>query len=303
MEDLGLRSLLLIGGSSYAITLPKDWIRRRRITERTKVRLLEGPSGELIVTIAGFEVVSRAKIRFKEFKDGIWGIIAAYLDGYDEIEIETEGIKGEDFRALKKALSKLMGMEILEENSRRILIKCLMDHSSANPMELLLRMKSIISGMMSDLRDAIIRSDTENLSLIVERDDEVDRIYFALVRQVRKAMRSPEIMGSLKISPIELLDLRIAAMMLELIADSITELAMSGEFVDKLPDFLERASVLFSLAFKSFESKDFGKAVEVREEVEEILELISESDGRIGIPLINLLVRIGDLCDLVSPRF
>lgn len=305
MRDLGSRSLLLIGGSSYAITLPKEWVKERKISSKTKVRLLESPSGELIISLGEGEGSSRARIELKgrRARDGVWEIVAAYLEGYDEVEVVRERMLREDVETIRNTLSKLLGMEVLEEESGRILARCLIDYSSTNPMDLLSRMKSIILGMLSDLRKACLERDEEILSLVAERDDDVDRLYFALVRQVRKAMRSLEMMGKLGLEPIELLDMRIAAMILELIADSVAELAQCDR-LDMLADTLEEAQNIFSSAFSSFETGDFKTALEVRNVVERrINEVASRVNGRLIVPLINLLVRIGDLCDLVSPRF
>ena len=293
MRDLGRRSLISIG-SSYAVTLPKDWVRR---VEGGKVRIVEGSSGELIILPAKGPI-SKVSIDLRGIEEGLWEIIAAYLDGYDEIEVRKERIKREDLETLRKALSKLIGMEILEEGSSRILLRCLMNHSSAKPMELLLRMKSIISGMISDLRDAIAEGDRELMSIVAERDDEVDKIYFALVRSIRRAMRSPEIMGMLGIDPINLLDMRIAAMIMELIADNIVELAQSD---CDCTDLLREISDLFDRGVRSFELKDFREALEVRERVNEIIRDMPAEKSL--LPLINILFRIEDLCDLVSPRF
>ncbi len=302
MKDLGLRSLLLIGGSSYAITLPKEWVRERRVTPGTKARLLEGPYGELIVLLGGEERGTRARIELRD-REGAWEIVAAYLDGYDEVEVVKARMTKEDSDVLRSTLSKLLGMEVLEEGFGRVLARCLIDYSSANPMELLSRMRGIILGMLSDLRRASLEGDEEALSLVAERDDDVDRLYFALVRQVRKAIRSPEIMGKLGLEPIELLDMRIAAMILELIADSLTELTQC-ESLSAFADILGEAQYLLSSAFKSFELRDFREALEVRKAVERSLsEVAGRLSGKPLVPLINLLVRIGDLCDLVGPRF
>ncbi|MEM1984128.1 MAG: phosphate uptake regulator PhoU [Candidatus Korarchaeum sp.] len=302
MKDLGYRSLLLIGGSSYAITLPKEWVRERKVSSKTKAKLFEGPSGELVIYLGEGEGSSRARVELRG-REGVWEIVAAYLEGYDEVEVVRGRMTREDVETLRSTLSKLLGMEILEEGSGRILARCLIDYSSANPMDLLSRMRGIIIGMLSDLRTACLERDEETLSLVAERDDDVDRLYFALVRQVRKAMRSPEIMGRLGLEPIELLDMRIAAMILELIADSVAELSHCDR-LDPFADTLEEAQKLFSSAFNSFEQRDFRTALEVRGIIERrVKDVASRSDGRLVVPLINLLIRIGDLCDLVSPRF
>ncbi|RDD52847.1 MAG: phosphate uptake regulator PhoU [Candidatus Korarchaeota archaeon NZ13-K] len=305
MRDLGSRSLLVIGGSSYALTLPKEWVRERGISAGSRVRLFEGSSGELIISPVG-EAGSRVRVELRgRLREGAWEIVAAYLDGYDEVEILRERLTREDVGILRRTASKLMGMEILEEGPGRILMRCLMDYSSAHPADLLLRMKGIVTGMLSDLGRACLEGDEETLSLVVERDDDVDRLYFALVRQVRKAMRSPEIMGRLELEPIDLLDMRIAAMILELIADSVVELAQCGLSCEKISGTLEEASNLLSSAFRSLELRDFRAALEVRERVERSLsELAERLKGEMTLlPLANLLVRIGDLCDLVGPRF
>ncbi|MEM1520915.1 MAG: hypothetical protein QXK42_05180, partial [Candidatus Korarchaeum sp.] len=87
------------------------------------------------------------------------------------------------------------------------------------------------------------------------------------------------------------------------IADSVAELSHCDR-LDSFADTLEEAQKLFSSAFNSFEQRDFRTALEVRGIIERrVKDVVSRSDGRLVVPLINLLIRIGDLCDLVSPRF
>jgi hypothetical protein len=64
---------------------------------------------------------------------------------------------------------------------------------------------------------------------------------------------------------------------------------------------LREISDLFDRGVRSFELKDFREALEVRERVNGIIRDMPAEKSL--LPLINILFRIEDLCDLVSPRF
>ena len=309
-----LRSIQIVGGASYVVTLPKEWVKRYGISKGSKVLVEEGVNGELIVLPAGVKRSLKSTILLKgEMQAILREIFASYLEGYDEIEILGE--KGKiigraERKAIKNSLSRFLGMEVVEEESNRIVLKCFLDTSALDPRELFSRMKGLVSSMFDDLFRAIRMESKELASLIVDRDDEVDRIYFLIVRLVRKASQDSYLMKVLKTNPIELIDLRVAAMLLELIADRIAELADLFRFGKSLPISRHIEKEFLDLERDSIESvlrKDVTLAMRTKDKSQKLVGELSKLtiedpfESYSLFLLKEIAVRFGDLCDMVSP--
>lgn len=304
----------MVGGASYAITLPREWVKRHGISKGSKVLVEEGANGEVVVLPAGVRRSLKSTILLKgEMRGVLREIFASYLEGYDEIEILGE--KGKiigraERKAIKSSLSRFPGMEVVREESNRIVLRCFLDTSALDPRELFARMRGLVSSMFEDFFRAIRMESKELASLVVDRDDEVDRIYFLIVRLIRKASQDPYLMKVLKINPIELIDLRVAAMLLESIADRVAELAdlfksgksisiskhIEEELLDLQRDSIE--SVLRNDVTLATRTKD-----RVQKSVEELSKLTVEDpfESYSLFLLKEIAVRFGDLCDMVSP--
>lgn len=165
--------------------------------------------------------------------------------------------------------------------------------------------------MLEDLLRAVKWDNEELLSLVMDRDDEVDRVYFLLVRVIRKASQDAYLMRRLKTDPIQLIDLRVSAMLLEAIADRFTELAevfRSNKIGASL--LKEMGNHLIELLKASLESvikRDVSLAIKAKERAQEMLKsllgitITSPEESAIIFTLREIVARLADLCDLVSP--
>jgi phosphate uptake regulator len=145
-------------------------------------------------------------------------ILAAYLTGYDLIEVNlgsamTPAVK----REIKSMAVFLVGVEIIEEDAVKMTLQCLIP-GTIDLRTYLQRTYGIAAKMHEDAIRAFIRNDLELAHDVINRDREVDRLYFLVVRQLRRAIASPA--GDLLLSPLNLLDYRLVAKEVEAIADS-----------------------------------------------------------------------------------
>ena len=81
-------------------------------------------------------------------------------------------------------MRRLVGMEIVDEDATNISVQFLLDETSINPQNILKRMSSIAFGMFSDIVLSLKTGDKTNLETISNRDTEINRQYFLLVRSV-----------------------------------------------------------------------------------------------------------------------
>ena len=124
-------------------------------------------------------------------------------------------------------MRRLVGMEIVEEDSSNVIMHFLLDATTLRPEKILKRMSSITLGMFRDTLDTLISEDKTVLQTIANRDDEIDRQYFLLVRLIRSTMVDAKLANALDLENIDILDYRIAANLLETAGDTIVEIAKS----------------------------------------------------------------------------
>src|SRR5260370_10438511 len=89
--------------------------------------------------------------------------------------------------------------------------------------------------MQIDAVQAFVESNTELANGVVERDEEVDRWYFLLVRLVRAAIADTYLLEKIKVSSVDCLDFRLLASYIETFADYAVTVAENTQANDPVP--------------------------------------------------------------------
>lgn len=221
------RKVLEMGGGTLLISLPKAWARRNGIAKGGSVLVEEVTADRLVVRpLEGERETRTAEITYprENLSYVINDITGAYFIGDDVIKIVgKQAITREDREKVKAAIRRLVGLEIMDEDSRSLTLQFLPEPSTLDPEKIVRRMGSLTKGMLRDAREALVDADGKAMTLISERDDEVDRLYFLLVRAIRTATIDPEIARRYGLSPVECLDYRVLASFVESLGDTIGE--------------------------------------------------------------------------------
>ena len=239
---------------------------------------------------------------------------------------DRDRISLEDRERIKRSSSKLIGLEIIEEDYSRIVMQCLLEPSALSPEKILRREHSIASSMHKDAVTALVEGDTQLAKSVVARDNEVDRLYFLLVRILRTIIQNPSLGEKLKIYPIDCLDYRLTASLVELIGDQSAQIAEhviqlngqkpSREVSRLLLDFHEAVFEAQELALAAFFSRNISMANSVREKRSLIDTLYHKAESTINtesptliqhlLSAISIISRIYDhsidISDLTMPR-
>jgi len=185
-------------------------------------------------------------------------IIGKYLLGFDIITVEAKDRISSEIRdTVKNAASRLIGLEIVEEDYSRIVMQCLLEPSSFPPEKILRRGYTIAAGMHRDVANSLIDGDMHLAKNIIARDDEVNRLHFLLVRILRTITQNPDLSEKLGVSPIECLDYRLVASLVEAIGDECVRLAMKVTELKgtKLAeDLRQRLAELHTTCFEAHEN-------------------------------------------------
>jgi len=201
-----IRKVQITGGSSYIISLPKEWAKGHKIKKNDPLAISVQPDGNLLISPR----ISREQVqRVKELDlSGIRDatalfrlLIAAYIDGFTVIRIRGERrLPPFVRRAVRDFTQMTIGQEVAEETDQSITIKDLL-----NPLEMpfdrtLKRMTVIVRSMHED---SIIALETGNAALaqdVVSRDNDVDRLHWLVARQFHLVLIDPNLSRNMNLT-------------------------------------------------------------------------------------------------------
>jgi len=313
-------------GSSILISLPSQWIKSNNLKKGNIVPIDINRDNSISIFPSEYTTDEAKEVTIPYSVVGMDTLVnqvyGAYLLGYDVIRIKANSqISFEDADRVKKAMRKLVGLEIVDEDGFHISAQFLLDANTLDAEKILRRMSAIVAGMYRDLLDAIRLKENSIRRVISGRDDEVDRQYFLLVRLIRSAMMDQRLAGKLNLSNIDILDYRIAANLLESAGDYIVDLA--GTTLDlsriKVVDEIAEAGALVEkmqeksvAAFVNKNRTESNVVVKTYEKFNEILNSIKSSaeskNPESAIAVLNLTYSMDkiarcwvDVADLVKP--
>jgi phosphate uptake regulator len=292
-----IRRVQAVGGGSLSVSLPKSWVVRNGVRKGDNLLMEERADGSLLIFADRKRKERETELEFVDERS-LETILSRYLLGFDTIRIRfPKGLSIEQRKRIMKFISRLPGMELEDESSDLLIFRCTMDPASMKPREMLLKMHEMAYRMLEDAMKAASTGDENLRDLVSERDDVLDRIYFTVVRMARLALIDAGVMARLGVNPVELMDLRVCAMLEEGIGDIAVELAymdVSSDIImmNKLRDLKNRVSKAIETGSEeiAYESKTAGL---------ELLEEVKEAGGKIaGIleRVIRAYIDISDLC-------
>jgi len=306
------RRIQKTGGSTYIVSLPKNWVVSRGLgpgdilffTPRADGSLTVFPesssSPEAERRVVG---VSNEMDREHLFRR----LIAEYIAGYPLLEVRTPGRMSARTRSvIRNFAQRMIGPEILEETAESVILQ---DVVGANPLpipSIVRRMHQMVRAMQTDAMTALRDGDVSIARDVVERDWEVDRLYWFLEKQVTSALRDARILATLDLTLPECSTYLLASRVLERIADHAVRIAgtvemighekVPGRIFDLLERMAERAAGGLADALDSFDSRDIEKAnavidgaKQLTRERDQILRELTTKRARLAVGLAYVL--------------
>ncbi len=308
------------------VSLPKEWIDANNLDKTNQVEIETNQNNLSIRTQLSKRPSKEIQISYPLPKGEsiVPTITGAYLLGFDIIRIVSKSpISFADRESVRGSMRRLVGMEIIDEDATNISVQFLLDETSVNPQNILKRMSSIALGMFSDVVASLENGDKTNLETIANRDIEINRQYFLLVRLIRSTIMDTRLAGIYNLENIDILDYRIAANTLEIAGDTVVELSesliksnLSKTELKKLYSFAKDIEEIQTNSIDSFISNDRSLAINAiklqRNNFEKISKIRSslESKKQISLALFDLIYMFekilqswSDIADLVKPSY
>ena len=308
------------------VSLPKEWIDANNLNKSNQDEIETNQNSLSIRTQLSKRPSKEVEISYplSEGEGIVPTITGAYLLGFDIIRIVGKSsISINDRESVRGSMRKLVGLEIIDEDATNISIQFLLDETSINPQNILKRMSSIALGMFNDVVLSIKNGDKTNLETIVNRDAEINRQYFLLVRLIRSTIMDTRLAGIFNLENIDILDYRIAANTLEIAGDTVVELSksliksnISKVELKKLYDFAKDIDEIQIKSIDSFISNNRMLAINAiklqRSNSTKISKIRSslESEKQISLALFDIIYMFekilqswSDITDLVKPSY
>ncbi|WP_336034517.1 phosphate uptake regulator PhoU [Halobacterium yunchengense] len=228
------RKVQVTGGSTFTVSIPKDWARDHDVEAGDEVGFHPDSGSLLLTPVTGSETEEGTlDISGMEGDELMRAVMTMYVSGFDVLGLEADRITADQRRVIRNATQGLVGLEVLEETSDRVVIQDLLDSSELSIHNAVRRMHLISTSMLGDAVDALADHDTDVAADVMERDDDVDRLWYVVSRIFRGALRSPEVAQEIGLSRETAFDYHSSARQLERVADHAAKIASVTQDLDE----------------------------------------------------------------------
>ena len=287
-----IRRVQMTGGSSFVVTLPKDWVQEMRIKKNDPVGVITQPDGTLMITKKTTdEPVQRVKevdighITDPSFLFRI--LIGAYITGFTVVRITAKQRFPPFVRTVVRDFTQMtIGQEVVEETDTLITIKDLLNPAEMPFDNTIKRMFVIVRNMHED---ALAALETHNHTLaadVINRDMDSDRLNWLVARQTNMIMQNPSLSRKMEVPVAMAMYYHLISKIIERIGDHAVRIAENAQPVldadldPKIVTALKKASVLsmqiFDKSIISFFNADIKEAHKTIESVSALEHLCGE---------------------------
>jgi len=242
------RKVQKVGYSTITVSLPSEWIKQNNIKPGDLVFLIPERDGTLRIAPSQIALKEEAEEYIVNAdaceEQGMLEriIVGCYMLGRDVVRITSAGrIRKEHIREVRNIVRKLIGLGILEETPKYILLQCSVDPAKFKLDMLVRRLTIIASTILSEAMQAFIENKKTLAEEAINREDEADTIYYLAVRLLLAAQVDPELAEQLGATDMLFIPAtRLILQYLELAADYSEDIAKKiiemENLRDKLPD-------------------------------------------------------------------
>ena len=271
------RKVQITGGATFFVTLPKVWAERIGLSPGMTVTLMPNDSGALLLVPERLLGENRCSVTMDNLDyDRLQReIISKYIVGYDVIEVVGKRIRPDQRRMVREIAQALVGLEILEETQKTVVLHSVVNVRDFPVQRTLHRIFDITQAMLNDAATAFVSRDEELARDVVERDGDVDRLVLLVARQFSLLLRDLLMETEVNLSRLGFLLYHTVADQLERVADhaakvSEATLALSAPLRENVAEKLQKMAAssgsILARAVQAFEQRDTNLANAVLDE-------------------------------------
>ena len=259
------RKIQKVGYSTLSVSLPMNWAKKAGIKKGDVVFLSEENDGALRITpeptktedqsiyVVNVDNCDNTKVLARV-------IVGNYVLGRNLIKVESERrLMREQIESIREVTQKLLGIGIIEESDKHLLLQCSIDPKNF-PLDTVVRRLYVITSIMfKESMDALIDRDMELAKDAIAREHEADTIFWLLTRLLASAQQSRVVSEAIGIvEPMEIVENNLIAWYLEMIGDRLyaiskNVIALEALRNDEEEELFERLSQIGLIVFTMFD--------------------------------------------------
>ena len=284
------RRIQKVGYSTLSVSIPMNWAKKMSIKKGDIVFLSEDNDGALRIAPEPSKVEDTSVYVVNVDKcdnTKVLGrvMVANYVLGRNLIRVESSRrLMREQIESIREVTQRLLGIGIIEESDRHLLLQCSIDPKNFPIDTVIKRLYTITSIMFKETIDSLIDGDLELAKDAIAREYEADTIFWLIARLLASAQQSRLVSENIGITtPMDIIQQNIIAWYLEMVGDRLQAIASNiiklnssrkgtdSELIERLSQMALISFTMFDKAVKSMLEKDVkvaSDAVDLYEAVE-----------------------------------
>lgn len=226
-----------MGGKTYSINLPKDWVVKMGLEKGNQLQIQEQTDGDLLIRPPlQHQSSPERSVEIVTSRSLSRDITRSYLLGYTKIIIKSRkavGFTRDELDEIDLARQKFPGAEIMREDKNEIVIEIIASFEKNQPYKLIHSMFNLTQSMLHriylqfnpehKLEQNNIKFN-EEIERIRNTDKKINRKYFLIVRQLRALTQDSILRKRTGTNNLQIMDYRLIAHLLESIGDNSVRL-------------------------------------------------------------------------------
>jgi len=290
------RKLQVTGGSTYILSLPKDWVTRNQLKKGSTIMIREEDDGVLSIlppqNVRKEKTEAFIKVAANDLPETIMRkVISAYVVGYNLLHLKPRNQQQlpTKLRNQLKNFTRnyLVGTEIATDAPTDLILQVLLNYPELSVQSALSRMAIIAASMHKEAITALKNLDYSAAKAVVETDREVNRFGLYIIRLLKMAISTPRIIKEVGLNnPRNCLGYRLISKSVERTADHATKIAenvlllrepLNKELVERIDKLSNLAISMFEEAVQALFKCDYDRAESVIEKIVQVRRLEKEA--------------------------
>lgn len=275
------RKVQVTGGSTYTVSLPKGWARENDVSGGSVVEFYPEDDSLLLTPHRDTEKVEGTlDISGLSGDELMRAVVTMYVSGFDIISLETSQVTAAQRRTIREATQGLVGLEVIGETAGRVRLQDLLDSSELSMHNALTRMRLVATTMLADAVEALLEDDDALAADVVQRDDDLDRLWSMVSRVFRSVLREFGTATEIGLDRETAFDYHSCARQLERVGDHAAKIATHAATLDAPP--AGAAAAIETLHEDATEIVEMGMDALLETDSERATQLANDAQHRIG---------------------
>ena len=221
-----------MGYNSLSISIPKQYVKDMNLKPGDTLLFREDSDGTLrLIPATRAREETKATVRAEQAGSPEMLarlIVGAYALGYDTIEVVgREPLDQATTDRVLNTVKRLRGMEIVESDVRHVVAQSFIDPTKFPLDSLIKRLQMLVSGSLERVTESLDLKQTENLESVGSIKEEIDELYWLILRQLLVALNRRDLASEIGIeSPLHASGDRLSAKTLDEIGGIIQDIAL-----------------------------------------------------------------------------